>query len=361
MKGAGADAFRGLVDRENIVVEFGNSRGSVASGAPGAIALSEQVVMPVDTAKRLVLALGDALRKYAPESLSAEAAQRAITPVNAPPDAAGEKATLLLKLVADLGVPFQHERSFRISPGALHANRFLLSLDAADIVGNPMQRVLDICTRLGIPDASRKAAEDSFSTAACVHFGFEETAGNLLCKLYLERQVPAGEATDAAARRAPVLLHLAFKWDPATRAEVVTRYHWYPRLPMSELETRLASVYRGRASAASIDLARAILRLAAERTPAEQLQYLEVEEQNGRRSFDLNVYDAALQLKDAQAALFAMRERFEVRPGQFQALYDQVKTRALGHLAGGVHRNGEEFFNVYYGVSGFPRFNERFR
>ena len=358
MKSAGAEAFRGLVDRENIVVEFGNSRGSVT---PATIALSEQVVMPVDTAKRLVLALGDALRKYAPESLSPEAAQRAVTPVNAPPDAAGEKAALLLKLVADLGVPFQHERSFRISPGALHANRFLLSLDAADIVGSPMERVLDICTRLGIPAASRKAAEESFGTAACVHFGFEETADNLFCKLYLERHVPAGEAAAAAARRAPVLLHLAFKWDLATRAEVVTRYHWYPRLPMSELEARLASVYRGCASGASIDIARSVLRSAAERAPAEQLQYLEVEEENGRHSFDLNVYDAALQLKDVQDALFTMRERFGLRPGQFQALYDQVKTRALGHLAGGVHRNGEDFFNVYYGVSGFPRFNERFR
>lgn len=358
MKGAGADAFRGLVDRENIVVEFGNTRVSVT---PRAIALFKQVVMPVDTAKRLVLALGDALRKYDPESLSPEAAQRAVTPVNAPPDAAGEKAALLLKLVIDLGVPFQHERSFRISRGALHANRFLLSLDAADIVGSPMETVLEICTRLGIPDASRKAAEESFGTAACVHFGFEETADSLLCKLYLERQVSDGEAADAAARRAPVLLHLAFKWDTATGAEVVTRYHWYPRLPMGELETRLASVYRDHASGASIDIARTILRSAAERAPAEQLQYLEVEEENGRRSFDLNVYDAALQLKDIQDALFAMRERFGVRPGQFQALYDQVKARAFGHLAGGVHRNGEEFFNVYYGVSGFPRFNDRFR
>jgi len=359
MKGAAVDAFRGLVDRENIVVEFGDSR---VSAVPGAITLSEQVVMPVDTAKRLVFVLRDALRRYAPESLSPEAAQRAVTPVNAPPDPAGETAALLLKLVADLGVPFQHERSFRISPGALHANRFLLSFTAADIVGSPVKRVLEICTRLGIPDALSRAAEESFSTAACVHFGFEETDGKLLCKLYLERQVPAGEADDAATRGTPVLLHLAFKWDPATGAEVVTRYHWYPRLTEIGLEARLESVYAGRAlERASIDIAHAVLRTAAARAPAERLQYLEVEEENGRRSFDLNVYDAALRLKDVQDALFTMRERFGVRPGQFQALYDQVKTRALGHLAGGVHRNGEEFFNVYYGVSGFPLFNQRFR
>ena len=44
-----------------------------------------------------------------------------------------------------------------------------------------------------------------------------------------------------------------------------------------------------------------------------------------------------------------------------QALYDQIRTRALGHIAGGVHRNGRDFFNIYYGVAGFPRFSELFR
>ena len=55
-----------------------------------------------------------------------------------------------------------------------------------------------------------------------------------------------------------------------------------------------------------------------------------------------------------------MREHFGVRPGQFQALYDQIKNKPLGHVAGGVHRNGKEFFNIYYGVAGFPVFSERF-
>ena len=83
----------------------------------------------------------------------------------------------------------------------------------------------------------------------------------------------------------------------------------------------------------------------------KSLQYLEVQEDgNDRLSFDLNVYDAGLQLKDVQPQLTRMRETFGIRPGQFQTLYDQIKTRILGHLAGGMHRNGMEFFNVYYGA-----------
>ena len=105
-----------------------------------------------------------------------------------------------------------------------------------------------------------------------------------------------------------------------------------------------------------------MLELAASRVAAEKLQYLEVHEPgNGRRSFDLNLYNAKLVVKDVQPQLQAMRERYGVRPGQFQALYDQIKGKVLGHLAGGVHRDGRDFFNVYYGVGSFPQFHEAFR
>jgi non-ribosomal peptide synthetase component F len=84
---------------------------------------------------------------------------------------------------------------------------------------------------------------------------------------------------------------------------------------------------------------------------ARRLQFLEVgEEGNERRSFDLNLYDAGLTLRDAQAPLARLRQHYGVRPGQYQALYDQVSARRLGHIAGGLHRAGESFATVYYGV-----------
>ncbi len=108
------------------------------------------------------------------------------------------------------------------------------------------------------------------------------------------------------------------------------------------------------------EIAKAALEMAVAKAPAEKLQYLEVQEDaNSRRSFDLNLYNAKLQVKDIQPLLQRMREHFGVRAGQFQALYDQINNKALGHLAGGVHRDGKDFFNVYYGVVGFPHFNDR--
>jgi tryptophan halogenase len=141
---------------------------------------------------------------------------------------------------------------------------------------------------------------------------------------------------------------------------VTTKYLWYPALSADEIAARLAHVYRG-GEDASLAIAKATLELGVARVAAEKLQYLEVEEdENARRSFDLNLYNARLQVKDIQHLLHRMRDHFAVRAGQFQALYDQIATKALGHLAGGVHRDGKDFFNVYYGVVGFPHFNERF-
>lgn len=353
MKGTAADAFRAGLEGGEVVVEFGRPQGE--GGA--CIVLSDRVKMPLETAKRLVLQLNEPLARHAGR-LRRPDPMRGQTPVNAPSDEAGAKAALLLALVRELGVPHQHERSFRVAQGSLLAHRFLLTLDAADIAGDARERALAICDRLEMPGELRRAAAQDFAMARCLHFGFEAGPGSILCKLYLERAVSPEEARAACEKSQPLLLHLAFKWDLVKKAQVVTQYLWYPRRRVEDIEDRLVQVYRGGEPAASCAIAKAVLQLAAGRMPVEKLQYLEVQEpDNGRRSFDLNIYGAGLEVKDVQHLLWRMREHFGVRPGEFQALYDQIKTRALGHLAGGVHRDGKDFFNVYYGVSGFPHFS----
>jgi len=368
-----ANAFRGKLEDDELVVEFGHSAPEASPAAGSKVSLALRVVMPLATAQRLVSRLQEALQASrrpldqdqaaAPPRAAMPLSVRGQTPVNAPPDPAGEQAALLLRLVADLGAPYQYERSFRLSDAGLQANRYLLTLDVRDIAADPRLRVLEICRRMGMPAAARAEAEARLDTARCVHFGFEGDGdgGGIVCKLYLERAVPAQEAERARALSEPVLRHLAFKWPVLGGAGVVTRYLWHPSLSAAEVEGRLAHVYQTAQAQTSLAIAIELLRLAAGKVPAERLQYLEVhEDDNPRRSFDLNVYDAELQVRDLQPLLHRMRERFDIRPGQFQALYDQIKGRVLGHVAGGIHRNAREFFNVYYGVAGFPKFAERF-
>jgi hypothetical protein len=366
-----ANAFKLSLEAGNLVLEFGNVVRDSASSGPASVTVSDRVILPLDIGRRLALRLDECLQPHAAtlraeeaKALSPAEAAAAARPGAAPArpaaEEAGERAAQLLRMVGNLGVPYLYERSFRMCDRALLANRFLLTLDTLDIPGNARDRVLEICDRLSMPVSARREAIANFETAKCVHFGFEADSQNFICKLYLERAVNDEEAARARQSRAPALLHLAFKWDLAGGDAVTSRYWWRPGLSVGEIEERLAHVYRD-APQISFDIACAALRLTEGRVAAEALQYLEVEEaENARRSFDLNLYNAKLQVKDMQSLLHSMREHFGVRPGQFQALYDQIKTKTLGHLAGGVHRKGEDFFNVYYGVVGLPHFHGGF-
>ena len=368
-----SDAFKASVEAGDVVIEFGRITEPASDSGRAAVAVSERIVLPMETARRLHLSLGEALKPHAAALRAAEAqslapadAAAAVRPARAgaraAPDAAGERGALLLRLVSELGVPFQHERSFRMAEGALLANRFLLSVDRRGMSGDARARVLEICRRLGMPEPLQGAALARFDMASCIHFGFEGDAGRVVIKLYLERAVARDEARRARERGEPALLHLAFKWEPDSDAQVVTEYLWHPALTAAEISARLERHVYGGGEESSRAIAQSVLELAAGRIAAEQLQYLEVQEPgNGRRSFDLNLYNARLVVKDVQAQLYRMRDRYGVRPGQFQALYDQIKGKVLGHLAGGVHRDGRDFFNLYYGVGSFPQFHEAFR
>lgn len=359
------DAFRMLVDGGQIVIEFGR----VVPGPGGtAVDVTDRVVLPFETGRRLLHTVGQALRPHEAALRSAQA--RGLAPADAglvarpgaapgrpAADRSGEHAARLLQLVGALGVPRHFERSFRMTAGALQSNRFLLSVDPADLPGDAGDAALAICSEMGMPPSQRRAAAAGFDQASTVHFGFEGDAGATICKLYLEHAVTPQAARLAHATGEPVLLHLAYKWTLEGGSPVTTRYLWHPLLTADEIDLRLRALYGGDAGE-PYAIASGFLAQAAAIAPAEQLQYLEVEElENGRRSFDLNLYNAKLAVKDAQPLLQRMRAHFGVRPGQFQALYDQVRAMSLGHVAGGVHRDGREFFNLYYGMASLPTFN----
>jgi hypothetical protein len=280
-------------------------------------------------------------------------------PAPAPPQSeTGDRAADLARMVAALGVPHQYERSFKIGPGTLLPDRFLLTVNARDIPHDPVERTLAICDHMHMPPAEREAAAAHFAMAKCVHFGSEDDCS--VGKLYLERDVPADEARRARAGGQPALLGIAFKWNVAKAAAVTARYWWYPELSAAEIEERLERVYRDRLPVL-FEIARDLLALTKTRMATEQVKYLEVEEEaTARRSFDLGFYAARLQVKDMQPLLWRMSEHFGVSTSRLQALYDQVKLYPLGNFAGGVHRNGEDFFTVYYALGALPHFNRAF-
>jgi hypothetical protein len=277
--------------------------------------------------------------------------RRSTAPLNLPLDPMAEVADWLQAAVREMAPQHTRERSIRIAPGKLQANRFLLSISANQMPADALDRSWAICRRLGLPETVRSAVEAAFAQAHHLHFGFEGDPGRIVCKLYLERAVSGAEAAQARQDGVAAPQYTAFKWDTATGAHVVSRYDWHPGLSVEAIAERMAAQFDG-PHETLLAQARSVLMRAAERLAPERLLYLEVTEAGQpRRSFDLNVYDAKLQVRDLQAELFALRDQFAIGPSRFQALYDQIKGQRFGHLAGGIHRDGQPFFNVYFGAA----------
>jgi hypothetical protein len=251
-------------------------------------------------------------------------------------------ARRLFQQVESLQTRFACERSIRFCRGRLLTHRFLLTLTKANIL-QADARILDVCREIAMPEALWETARQQLYLARFVHFGFEENESECLYKVYLEfdrARVTGGD---------PVLLHLAFKWsvtDPSQH--VVTKYWLHPSLSTSAIVSRLADVYG--TAGASYEIAAGLVQFAASKSPHDPA-YLEVcEDDNDRRSFDVNLYDANLQVLEFVPFLENMCEHFEIPVAEFRAVYDKIKSKRFGHLAGGTHRRGQDFFNLYYGV-----------
>jgi tryptophan halogenase len=365
-----AEAFRLNREGDDVLIDFGRMDGVPVPAGLVSIQITDRVALNLECARRLLLWLDDAVAPHTArmraeqiKALAPAQAAAAARPDHVPQrprrDPSGERAAQLLQAVGAWAVPHQFERSLRMTQGSLQANRFLLTVNTKEIPGDPAAAALAVCDQFAMPAQLRSAAADHFGMAKCVHFGFEGEPDSIVCKLYLEGDVSEDAAVRARAAAEPVLLHLAFKWDAVKGGGVMSRYVWHPFLSEAAIGQRLDRIYRD-GPAASAAVARAVLHAAVERAPAERLQYLEVEEpETSRRSFDLNLYNAKMHVRDIHSLLLRLRQEYGVRPGQFQALYDQIQGMVLGHLAGGVHRDGKDFFNVYYGAMGLPRFNER--
>lgn len=340
-----AGAFRAAIAEARISIDF----GLPSSDGGKTVNLSNRVVLDPVTVIRLISSLRVCMREHdAKWGNLPRTESLAPSRSHAEPEAAGRKAADLFRVFDNLHVPYMYERSFRMSDQALAANRFLLSMDRKSLAGDFRRSVQDICGRLGMPGILREQVDAHVDGAGSLHLGFEGDE-RVLFKCYLEYpHAPDGAATGSGE---PVLLHLAYKWDTADPDHhVASRYLWFRSLPEAQMLERMKSIY-GATDNPSLGIASEVLDAVSGRANAEDLQYLEVQEDgNERKSFDLNFYDAGLLVKDLQPQLARMRDRFAIRPGQFQALYDQIKTKPAGHLAGGIHRNGKDFFNVYYGV-----------
>lgn len=263
----------------------------------------------------------------------------------------------LADLVAGLGQPFGYERSVKATPAGLQTERFLVSLHRTSLGLAPGKTLDDLVMRLGMPEQERAEAADLIADADILHLGYEDGPSGALYKLYVEWSSRTDAAWSGADETGvePMLVHRAYKWRPeGGHPPIVTLYHWPQVRSPEDIEARLSRIADawGAAGTPVLDTARAILRLARERGRGS-VHYLEAREEPGQRlSYDLNLYACGLSVAEAEPLLGQAFVDLGIPPQAAAAVLGERLQETLGHVAGGVGRDGQPFLTVYSGKAG---------
>jgi tryptophan halogenase len=252
------------------------------------------------------------------------------------------------------------ERSCKLSRGVLSRERLLLGQARAQLAGTAM----DIAhSTLGMPTRAKPSYEQDHQRANFVYLGFDGSTDSLSYRIYLEFPVNLAHQYDpATGQMGKALLARGYKWDalhPERDLYDVTDYWWYPKLTVDQIAQKLAALWSQQTDAPaafsdrSIDATKTlvgqIIDLARQRSNALDWQYLEATEPATlRHSFDLNVYQAELHLTEVAEELAALGDAMGIACEDMAAFMKDAGTSTLGHVSGGLGRDGLPFLTVYY-------------
>jgi len=243
------------------------------------------------------------------------------------------------------------ERSVRLIAGELLDDRFLLSFPKRAFGSDPDAAIARLAAGLSMPAAFAGPLTRLLPAADILHLGYEGTPKGTVYKLYLEFAAAfrAGLA-GGQVRNEPLLLHHAFKWDPAEpHRHAVALYKALPCRGRADMERGLA-LLAGEAAAART-LGQALLERALRTAAADDLLLMAVEEPgNPRRSFDLNLYPAGIALTAAMPLVEATLKSLAISRSATRRGLDRFGDATLGHVAGGQGRGGEDFATIYFGA-----------
>jgi hypothetical protein len=229
-----------------------------------------------------------------------------------------------------------YERSFKMQPGRLLPERFLLGIRRDALLPEQFAEIVD---RLCIPAPFRAALAAAMPRTSFLHFGHEAGDGGSVRKVYQEF-IPGGVEPD--------LLYLGYKWDPADPTRrMVSRYRLLHGLGRDGMRARIGAVHG--ACAEDMLATTAIVDLALARSSEDALLYVEVsEEGNPRLSYDINLYAAGLRIADVATIIGAKAARLGILPGAWEAQLGRMRGARIGHVSGGTGRDGQSFLTVYW-------------
>lgn len=259
-----------------------------------------------------------------------------------------DRAHYLASLIEAEGVRYGREDSFKLSRGGLLTNRFLLGIPMREI--SPA-RVMHLCSVLGMPQSCQASFMNHLRDANLIFFGLEDDGERGVYKVYLELWDSVRRQVRSTGRTDPLLLNIGFKWraDGGGSDVRVARYTCFPLLSVHGIMGRLQQIYADGGAPATHAAASGIIQRAAAANPSASFLYVEVsEEGNPRKSFDVNLYKANLHVGDIQPFLSDLARHFCIPDESFQPWLKRIADRPLGHLSGGLDKDGRDFMTTYY-------------
>lgn len=248
------------------------------------------------------------------------------------------------------GLAAQYERSFKLEPGRLITQRYMLGVrtDSASEAA-----LIAAARAVGMPETALDAFAQSLGTASTVLFGFEgielPRSGDEapVFKVYAEYR---DRLADRSPGDAPIELFRGFKWQPGEEeAWVETRYGCRPGLSAEEIRTRGAQLL----ATPMLEPVRVAVNAVLERSlaayPGFQPQWLELGEAGQPiRAFDLNLYEAGLQVGDIAWPLSMLASHYRIAPADLERLLAMAGPGLLGHVSAGASRSRAGFLTVYF-------------
>lgn len=259
----------------------------------------------------------------------------------------------LMQCLAEAGLNYGREDSFKVSRGRLLAERLMLGVRTKSV---QLEAALRIAARLGMPAELTHQVSEHWAAADVVLFGVEAGRDETVFKLYLEFWEQVRQQVGRTGSDAPLLLDLGFKWPAGGGARPrVARYVCHPLLSPATSIGRIQALYAGARGPTAYPMVVELIDRCAARRPGAPFIYLEAEEDGTPRcSFDINLYRAGLTLDDAADWLARLASHYGIDAGAMQALQAAVGSHPLGHISGGVDRHGDDFLTVYHEVEPLP-------
>ena len=256
----------------------------------------------------------------------------------------------ILEIIESLNLEYDIEKSFKIIKSTILQNRFLIGIRCEK---KSVEQITYICTKMNMPDKQLKIFLENLSDANMLLLGFEENENHSIYKIYLEFwDRLKNRLYNQPKHIKSELLYIGFKWNQIDNTNnVITKYICHPLLTVRSIVKRISSFYNNYDDKTSLHIVNDIIKIADKRIVNDSFIYLEVsEENNPRESFDINLYKANLQVKDIYPILLKICHYYSINCKDFDLLYSHICDKNLGHLSGGIDREGRDFITIYYEV-----------